>query len=85
MMAASAAFIVVIGLSALWHRAIMPGFYEKHYEAAALHGNRLCILIGFFVIGVLLSLIYTIGCKCGAPLKEGPRCAVIMGLVGLLL
>ncbi len=73
----------MFGLSALWHKVRRGSFYEKHYETTAVNVDRIYVLIGYFVIGLLLALIYPIGYNCEYPMKEGPRFGAIMGLLGL--
>ena len=83
-LAAIAGFIVMFGISALWHKIVMGSFYGNHYEAIATNVDLLYVLIGYLVIGLLMAFIYPIGYKGGSPLKEGPRFGALIGLVGLL-
>ena len=65
-LAALAGFVVMSGLSILWHKIIMGNFYGKHYESIAENVSIIHVLIGYLVLAYLMSLIYPIGYKGGS-------------------
>lgn len=75
-------FVVMFLISGLWYMVIMKGYYgEQFSEVNREEFNMVWIAIGYLIGAFLLAVIYPIGYKSGAPVNEGLRFGVLMGLV----
>jgi hypothetical protein len=80
-----AGFVVALLLGLLWY-TVMEGFYDAQYselnrpESEALR-STLWIVLGYLVGYFLMAYIYPIGYKGGAPVKEGLRFGLLIGLI----
>ena len=74
-------FVVMFLISGLWYLIIMKGYYNEQFpEVFRQESKMIWIAIGYLVGAFLLALIYPIGYKGGAPMSEGLRFGILMGL-----
>ncbi len=77
-----AGFIVMFALSFLWYTVIMKGFYSEQFaDVQRPEFNMVWITVGYLVAAILMAYIYPIGFKGGAPMKEGMKFGLIIGLL----
>ena len=75
-------FVVMFLISGLWYLIIMKGYYNEQFsEVFRQESKMIWIAIGYLVGAFLLALIYPIGYKGGAPMNEGLRFGILMGLL----
>jgi uncharacterized membrane protein YjgN (DUF898 family) len=75
-------FIVMFLVSGLWYLMLMADYNSVQFsEVQRAEFKTLWIIIGYIVGAFLLAIIYPIGYKGGAPIKEGLRFGLLMGLV----
>ena len=77
-----AGFVVMYIISIIWYLFIIGGYNEVQFAAVArAEPSMTLIIVGYLVLTFLMSYIYPIGFKGGAPLHEGLRFGVLLGLV----
>ena len=81
-MAWLAGFVAMLLLSGLWYEILMPNVYSAQFatieRTAPLYT---LVVIGYLMGTFLLAYIYPIGYKGKAPIVEGVKFGVLMGLV----
>ncbi len=77
-----AGFVVMYVISFIWYLFIIDSYNSVQFKDVALESpNMTLITLGYLVLTFLMSYIYPIGFKGGAPLQEGLRFGVLLGLV----
>jgi hypothetical protein len=84
-LAGLAGFVVMFLLALLWY-TVTQGFYTAQFsgiERPEPEASRFIwwIVLGYLVGSFLMAYIYPIGYKGGAPVKEGLRFGLLMGLI----
>ena len=76
-----AGFVVMYVISFVWYLFIIAGYNEAQFAAVAREEMSMTLItLGYLVLAFLMAYIYPIGFKGGAPLQEGLRFGVLLGL-----
>ena len=79
------AWIVMFGLSGLWHSFIMADFYGSMLAPVARAEPDLVMVgNGYLVLAILMGWAYPQGYSGGSPLAEGVRFGAVVGLLWIL-
>ena len=77
-----AGFIVMYVISFIWYLFIIAGYNAEQFAAVNREELSMTLItLGYLVLAFLMAYIYPIGFKGGAPLQEGLRFGVLLGLV----
>ncbi len=77
-----AGFVVMYVISFIWYLLIIAGYNAEQFAAVNREELSMTLItLGYLVLTFLMSYIYPIGFKGGAPLQEGLRFGVLLGLV----
>lgn len=77
-----AGFVVMYVISFIWYLLIIAPYNAEQFAAVArAEMSMTLITLGYLVLTFLMSYIYPIGFKGGAPLQEGLRFGLLLGLV----
>lgn len=80
-----AAWIVMFGLSGLWHTVIMADYYVSFLEAVTRpEPNFLMVGNGYLALAILMGWTYPLGYSGGSALAEGARFGAVIGLLWIL-
>ena len=80
-----AGFVALFLLSALWHLLIMGDFYKANRSPAAREQLQMgFIILGYVVLALLMAYIYPKGYSGGAPVTEGVKFGILIGLLWTL-
>ena len=73
-------------LAGLWHMLIMSAYYATATPEGVAREEPMMqfIVIGYLVLGLLMAYIYPKGYAGGAPLTEGVKFGVAIGLLWVL-
>lgn len=84
-LSALSGFVVMFAISGLWYMVAMKGYYNDQFaDVNRAEFKMLWIVIGYLVWALLMAYVYPIGYKGGAPLNEGLRFGVLVGLISVL-
>ena len=76
------AFVVMFGLSGLWHQVLMAEFYAAILPSVArAEPNMVIIAFGYLITAVVMALLYPLGYKGSSGVAEGLRFGAVIGLL----
>ena len=77
-----AGFVVMYVISFIWYLLIIAPYNTEQFAAVNREEISMTLItLGYLVLTFLMSYIYPIGFKGGAPLQEGLRFGLLLGLV----
>lgn len=76
------AFVVMLGLSGLWHQVLMGEYYAAILPSVArAEPNMVVIALGYLITVAVMSSLYPVGYKGGSGVTEGLRFGAVVGLL----
>ena len=80
-----AGFLAMFILSGIWYMLIMEDFYKTNcYIPARENPMMLYIALGYLILALLMTYLYSMSYKEGSPTKEGLRFGVLIGMLWVL-
>lgn len=75
------AFVVMMGLSYVWHEIVLSSFYAEVWASIArAEPNMALVASGYVVAALIMAHMYPFGHGGGAPVGEGLRFGALMGV-----
>ena len=76
------AFVVMFGLSGLWHQALMGDYYAAIMPSVTrAEPNLVVIGCGYLITAAVMAVVFPIGYKGGSGVAEGLRFGAVIGLL----
>ena len=82
LMSVVGAFVVMLGLSGLWHQVLMGEYYAAILPSVArAEPNIVVIALGYLITVAVMTQLYPVGYKGGSGVSEGLRFGAVIGLL----